>query len=141
MSANSGGLTPDFSESDVDIKKGFGIVGIVFLFLMTLVILRLGCNFFIDVVILRDNESLIRAASQLRRVSYPWWHPRTQPQGAPAVPTPSSPTSTTELVSMDRLLMGLTPQQKQELLASILMSKVSAIQADRHESDIIPFLF
>jgi hypothetical protein len=39
-------------------------------------------------------------------------------------------TNEVELVTMDKLLTGLTPQQKQELLSSLLASKVSRWYCD-----------
>jgi hypothetical protein len=141
-SSNSGGVGgfSSSSSSDVDVKKGMGIIGMVLAFLIFLVILRFGCNIFIDVAVLRDSDSLGRTVSEIRRCLFPWWHPRTQPQDLSSL----SPTTRnqernsrnnnnnytidgrreSELVNMDQLLMGLTPPQKQELVASILTSKV-----------------
>lgn len=130
-SSGSGSNTPDFSNSDLDLKKGFALVGIVLLFLCCLVVCRFGCNLCIDVVILRDNGSLIRALSEIRRWFFPRWHPRVVIVDLPTTTTPASspgPEAELELVNMDRLLSGLTPKQKQELLASILTSKIASEQ-------------
>jgi hypothetical protein len=113
MSADTSSMNVD--QVDVDIKKAFSIVGIVVLFLIILVILRYCCNIFIDVVILQDSASVLRRF-------VPWYHPRTQPQGA--TQGSADVESGQELINMDRILTGLTPQQKMDLLASILTTKV-----------------
>jgi hypothetical protein len=128
MSSDTSSVNTD--QIDVDIQKGFTIVGIVMLFLIVLVILRYGCNIFIDVVILRDSVSLMRTLSEIRRKFVPWYHPRTQPQ---AMPRSADVESGQELINMDRILTGLTPQQKKDLLASILTTKVRDFHLDRHD--------
>jgi hypothetical protein len=126
MSSNTGATPPDLATADLDLKKGFAVVGIVVAFMLAMVVLRFGCVLFIDVAILGESaDSLIRPLSEIRRCIFPWWHPRTQPQDLSS-PQENSRNNETELVNMDRLLMGLTPQQKQELLSSILASKVSS---------------
>jgi Na+-transporting methylmalonyl-CoA/oxaloacetate decarboxylase gamma subunit len=112
----------NIDEIDIDIEKGFMVVGIVILFLIFLVILRYGCNICIDIVILQDSASFMRTVSDIRRRFVPWYHPRTQPQQA--MPTSADVESGQELINMDRILTGLTPQQKKDLLASILTTKV-----------------
>ena len=131
MSSDTSSINVD--QVDVDIKKAFSIVGIVVLFFMFLVILRYGCIIFIDVVILRDSASLMRTLSDLRRKFVPWYHPRTQPQGA--TQGSADVESGQELISMDRILSGLTPQQKKDLLASILTTKVRDFHQNRHAGD------
>jgi hypothetical protein len=120
MSADTSSMNVD--QVDVDIKKAFSIVGIVVLFLIMLVILRYGCNIFIDAVILQDSASLMRTLSSIRRRFVPWYHPRTQPQGA--TQGSADVEGGQELINMDRILSGLTSQQKKDLLASILTTKV-----------------
>jgi hypothetical protein len=123
---------------DVDIQKVFMVVGFVMLFFIFLLILRYGCNMFIDVVIMRDSASFMRTLSEIRRRFVPWYHPRTQPQQeqeqqATTIQQTSSSAdgeSGQELINMDRILSGLTPQQKKDLLASILTTKVSDFHLD-----------
>lgn len=124
MSSDTSSVNVD--NIDVDIKKAFSIVGIVVSFLMFLVILRYGCNIFIDVFILRDPASLMRAFSDIRRKFVPWYHPRTEPQGA--MQESADVESGQELINMDRILSGLTPQQKKDLLASILTTKIVTLE-------------
>lgn len=109
-----------------DVKLGLTLVGIVLLFLFTMVALKLCCNVMVDAVILRDGDSLRRTFSQWRRVMCPWCHPRTEPQSG------EDSTSGLDLaersadafrVDMENLLIGLTPDQKKQLLATILSSK------------------
>jgi hypothetical protein len=136
MSSSGGVGGFSSSSSDVDIKQGMAIVGMVLAFLVFLVILRFGCNICIDLAVLRDSDSLLRTLSEIRRCLFPWWHPRTQPQDLSSLsPTRNQGSNSHntidgrefELVNMDQLLMGLTPPQKQELVASMLTSKVSKV--------------
>lgn len=120
-SNNNGANTPNFASSvDVDLQKGFLVIGIVLAFLTALVVLRFCCVQFIDIVIMRDTDSLIRSLSQTRRYIFPWWHLRTHAQEEDAANNDESE------FTMEILLTGLTRQQKQELLSSILASKVSS---------------
>jgi hypothetical protein len=129
-------LAGDEGGNDNNLARGLMLVGIVLLFLFGLVALRLVCNMFIDVAILRDDRSLMRSLSELRRMVCPCWHPRTEPQqqdggrnrtttATRAVPAAGA-AAATEMVNMESLLAGLTPAQKQDLLASILNNKVRA---------------
>jgi hypothetical protein len=124
MSSGESSYGNSFGPSaDVDIHKGFKVVGIVLGFLFFLIVLRICCIGFIDFAILGDTESLTRFFSELRRRLCPSWHPRTQPQGV-AMPTiPGTPE--TDIITIDVLLTGLNKQEKQDLLASILTSEVS----------------
>jgi hypothetical protein len=133
MSSNTAGVaaTPDFASADVDLKKGFAVIGIVLAFLLALVVLRFGCIVFIDIVILQDSDSLVRTLSEIRRYLLPWSHPRTQPHDMSS--PHSAMTNEAELVTMDKLLTGLTPQQKQELLSSLLASKASRVAGRRRK--------
>jgi hypothetical protein len=104
-----------------------------------LVVLRIGCNVCIDIVILRDSDSLLKTLSELRRAIFPNWHPRTQPQDILSMQQQGGATNGSsrdvegggnngvELMNMDRVLAGLTPKQKQDLLVSVLPSKVSFV--------------
>lgn len=103
-------------------------------FLAVLVLLRVGCNVCIDIVILRDSDSLMKTFSDLRRAIFPNWHPRTQPQDIPSQQRTTNgsrdiggggSSNGVELMNMDRVLAGLTPKQKQDLLVSVLSTKVS----------------
>ena len=119
---------------DVDVVKGLTLIGIVVLVLFTLMLLRFGCTICIDLIILRDSDSLIRSISEVRRIFLPWIHPRTQPS-SPRTPTTTSPGddydeenggATTELttIDMDFVLSGLTNQQKQSLVEEVLTTIV-----------------
>jgi hypothetical protein len=114
-------------QHDDDIALGLTVVGITIAFLFGMVICRCGCNIFIDVIILRDTDSLLRSLSEFRRRVIPCWHPRTQPQEVIASGEESS-TREIEIISMDRVLSGLTPLQKQELLSSILTSRIVTME-------------
>jgi hypothetical protein len=122
--SSGGGSSSDLfaSSSDVDIHEGFKIVGIVLGFLFFLVVVRICCIGFIDLAILGDSGSLMKFFSELRRWFLPCWHPRTQPQQVPTAPIPG--TAEPGVITIDQLLMGLNKQEKQELVASILTSKV-----------------
>ena len=123
--SSSSSLTTFASDSDVDIQEGLKIVGIVMVFLFILMLLRVCCIVFIDVAILRDFGSLMRIFSEFRRTFCPWWHPRTQPEENDDIQeAAASGDPEVTVISIDDLLVGLTQQQKQELLASILSSKV-----------------
>ena len=119
---SSNGVAAD--PSQFDFRKGLAVIGVCIAFLATLVVLRFGCNIFIDLAVLQDSGSLIRALSEIRRKLIPWWHPRTQPQQSSSQII-TSPASADELINMDRVLAGLTPHQKKELIGSILTTKVS----------------
>mmetsp|Transcript_23580 Transcript_23580/g.65850 ORF Transcript_23580/g.65850 Transcript_23580/m.65850 type:complete len:268 (-) Transcript_23580:168-971(-) len=113
MSSNpSDGLQSN--EYDMDIENGFRVVGIVFAFLVVMVLLRFGVNMCIDAAVLRDQDSLMRTIGEFRRKICPWWRPRTQPAQPPE----------TQLVTMDQLVRGLNAEQKKELFSTILQSKV-----------------
>jgi hypothetical protein len=125
--------------SGVDFKTAFMLWGIVMAFLVVLVVLRIGCNVCIDIVILRDSDSLLKTLSELRRAIFPNWHPRTQPQDIRSAQPQGGLTNRSsrdvegggnngvELMNMDRVLSGLTPKQKQDLLVSVLPSKVRCV--------------
>lgn len=150
--ADSGLPTPttSFSHSHVeedgpsDMARGLMMVGVVILFLFSLVAVRLMCNVFIDIAILGDAPSLMKILSEIRRMICPCWHPRTEPQQdnnnnnrrrdsgridrtATAGASRSVLPVETEIVNMHSLLAGLSPEEKQELLASILNSKVQEL--------------
>jgi hypothetical protein len=121
-----------------DIELGLTLVGIVMLFLFALVALKLCCNVMVDVIILRDRESLMQSISQMKRFICPWWHPRTEPAAPQSAEEGNisdglQRTSMNSLnslnIDMENLLVGMTPHQKQQLLASILTSK-SATESD-----------
>jgi hypothetical protein len=130
-------LVSDDRERD-DAKVGLALVGIVLLFLFALVVLKLCCNLMIDVIILRDGECLLRTISQIKRFVCPWWHPRTEPTRRQSAEEGSSRDRQQRIavnsadslpIDMENLLVGMTPKQKQHLLASILTSK-SATESD-----------
>mmetsp|Transcript_23807 Transcript_23807/g.38794 ORF Transcript_23807/g.38794 Transcript_23807/m.38794 type:complete len:279 (-) Transcript_23807:1001-1837(-) len=116
------------SDND-DAKIGLVLVGIVLLFLFCLVALKLCCNIMIDIIILRDGDSVVRTLSKLRRRFCPCWQPRTGPASPPSLQQrnndPTNNTNQGTIIDMDNLLAGLTPGQKKELLASILTSKTA----------------
>lgn len=113
-------------SEDSGLEKAFKIFGSIFAFLCVLVALRLLVNFCIDTAILRDSYPLWQALSKIRRFFCPWISPRTQPEGGASTEAGSSPTGPNdiELVTMDRLLAGMTVAQKEACIASILPSKV-----------------
>ena len=103
-------------------------MGIILVFLFFLVALKLLCNMFIDVVILRDGDSLLRTMSEVRRLLCPCWHPRTEPSNTTSATEMQATTTRTrnnESIDMENLLVGMTPEQKKELLAATLTSKVA----------------
>ena len=134
--ATDGDTDSGLEGIDVEIVKGLIIVGCVAALLFALIIVRLGCNVFIDLIVLRDSGSVTRALSEARRTVLPWWHPRTQPQGSMTNGF-SVQDSRLELgnrnvveeelggLDMDRVLAGLTAKAKQDLLASVLPAEVS----------------
>jgi Ring finger domain len=135
-------LATEDSERD-NVKLGLSLVGIVLLFLFTMVALKLCCNIIIDVVILRDGDSLMRTVSQLRRTVCPWWHPRTEPttpQSGENNSVPSQQRSAVNVrVDMENLLVGMTPAQKKQLLAAILPCKaVTEQDVATWKTDISP---
>lgn len=114
---------------DSGFQKSLQVIGIILLFVAVMGAVRFLLNCLIDLAVLRDTEPLMRQLSQVRRWVCPWWHPRTQPQqqqGQEMTTSTSSPDNNGTL-DMDRLLAGLTPSQKQELLASLLKVKVRVI--------------
>jgi hypothetical protein len=115
-------------QHDDDIALGLTMVAITMAFLFGMVICRFGCNIFIDVIILRDTDSLLRSLSEFRRRVIPCWHPRTQPQELITSGEESSSTREPDLITMDRVLSGLTPLQKQEFLSSILTSRIVTME-------------
>jgi hypothetical protein len=126
MSTNFSLTDGDGNDND-DILRGLVLVATILLFLFCLVALRLFCNVFIDVIILGDGRSLMRSLSELRRSIFPSWHPRTQPDDSTqhgGGRNQEGNNATTELIDMESLLSGLTPSQKQQLLESIVNSKV-----------------
>lgn len=122
-------------ERDLDIQNAFKIVGGVLLFLIILVVIRFVVNMFIDLAILRDADSMIRALSQIRRFFCPCWHPRTQN----LVPSPTDSSvdrannSAQERVeetipgqmTIGRLLGNLTSEQRQLLISKVIPTQVS----------------
>ncbi|KAG7338328.1 ring finger domain containing protein [Nitzschia inconspicua] len=124
-------LEMDGGERD-NAKLGLVLVAIVLLFLFTMVALKLCCNMMIDVMVLRDADSFMRTVSQLRRTLCPWWHPRTEAStlqhgnNASSLDLPPRSTghsSDTLRIDIENLLVGMTPDQKKQLLASILPCK------------------
>lgn len=137
--AASSFLTNGDGRQGDDAKVGMIIVGIVLLFLFCMVVLRYGCNLLIDIFVLRDGDSLVRTISELRRLLCPCWHPRTEPTAVgvgaggagDAGGSGNNDGGTDESVSMETLLTGLTQKQKQELLASVVPSKVRTMKRRR----------
>jgi hypothetical protein len=120
-------------DDDNDAKKGMIIVAIVLLFLFCIVALRHGCNLLIDVFILRDYDQspVVRTVSKIRRWICPCWQPTTPDTGPDVeIAATNSDNNTQETVTMDMLLAGMTSKQKQQLVASIVPSKVSMTFSD-----------
>ena len=113
-------------------KTWLQIVGVIISFFAIMVVLRWILNCFIDLAVLGNTESLMRQLSQLRRLICPWWHPRTQPQNEEAVGEEEAASSQTRERcmndAMDRLLAGLTPSEKQELICSLLKIQVRTVR-------------
>ena len=121
-------------DRDLDIENAFKIVGGVLLFLIILVVIRFVVNMFIDLAILRDADSVIRALSQIRRFFCPCWHPRTQnlnqsPADSTDAVNNSAQHSVTENVpgqmTIGRLLGNLTSEQRQLLISKVIPTQVS----------------
>ena len=118
------------NEEGDNVRRGLALVGIILVFLFLLVVLKLMCNMFIDILILRDGDSLMRTLSEIRRLLCPCWHPRTEPSSTTGNTEMQATTSATtgnnnhsDRIDMENLLVGMTPDQKKELLAATLTSK------------------
>mmetsp|Transcript_3066 Transcript_3066/g.6931 ORF Transcript_3066/g.6931 Transcript_3066/m.6931 type:complete len:364 (-) Transcript_3066:3992-5083(-) len=121
-----GGGGSSASYEDNDAKRGMIIVSIVLLFLFCMIVLRFGLNLLIDLCILRDGESLVRTASEIRRFFCPCWHPRTTSATGNIEATTTTRSSSNaninngETVTMEMLLSGLSLKQKQQVIESIV---------------------
>jgi hypothetical protein len=128
---------------------GLAIVGIALLFLFCLIILKLLCNLFIDIVILQDCDTINKIVNQIKKhvmMICPCCccstdrsndddddddHNHASHEMASTTTTTTTtnqqqqPQPQQPLIDMDMLLAGMTPKQKQELIATILTSKVS----------------
>ena len=156
----SGRAAPDsyntIDDGESSLKKGFTVAGIVFLFLLVLVVLRFGCNLLIDLCVLRDFRSLRRTLTKLRQRMPKWItninnaDPHMDDDDEPISTIPpgtttnhnnhgdeeASPSSSAlnHQNTMDKLLEGLTQPQKKQLLASLLkMKSKRRIKGDGHE--------
>lgn len=124
-----------YAESrDMDIENAFKIVGVVLLFLVLMVVLRFVVNMFIDLAILRDADSMIRALSQVRRFFCPCWHPRTQnlnPSPSDSLDAGNARRTEVEIspnqITIGRLLGNLTSEQRQLLVSKVIPTHVSVI--------------
>jgi hypothetical protein len=78
MSSTGGIAAPDSNELVLSeaMIVGAGIIGL----LIILVILRFGCNIFLDVCILGESARVRRSIAELWRKVCPCWHRRTQPE-------------------------------------------------------------
>jgi hypothetical protein len=114
-----------------EFQRWLQVLGVILAFLVVMAILRFGINCLIDVAVLRDSESLMRQVSQFRRCFCPWWRPRTQPQQQQqqAEEIGRSPErSSARDEALDRVLAGLTPSEKREILANMLDSQIASEQ-------------
>jgi hypothetical protein len=128
------------NEQRDNMKVGLALVGIVIAFLFSLVVIKTFCNIMIDIVVVRDGYSLMRTLSELRRLLFPNWHPRTEPS-SPQEQDGRNVTNQSRIgmgtpiergfIDMDNLLMGMTAHQKKDLIAAILTSKAAT------KSDIV----
>lgn len=128
----------DGEWKNAQLQKWFQVLGVLLSFLLAMAILRVAVNCLIDVTVLRgdSSSSLLRQVSQLRRWFCPWWHPRTQPQEQELPPQPPSQEAadgrnsqrrySQRDAALDRVLMGLTPSEKRELLTSLLQSQIAS---------------
>lgn len=99
------------------------VIGMLVLFVVFLVLLRFILNCIIDVFVLRD----FRQISQFRRKICPWWHPQTRPQPESQQNEINSH-SQLQLITMERLLAGMSFHEKHELLTGMLQSEIATPQ-------------
>lgn len=113
-------LTPN-GEAGTSFAVGIKIAGIVAVFLLCLVILRFSCNARINFAVLRDYTGFNRIVHLLS----PWGYPATHPQQVQDRNGDEQAPSPTHCVDVNGLLSGLTIEEKQSLLSSLLTNKVA----------------
>ena len=70
----------------------------------------------------------MRTLSETRRILCPCWHPRTEPSASATemrTTNHNNAAQRSDRIDMENLLIGMTPDQKKELLAATLTSKVA----------------
>lgn len=117
---------------DLDIENAFKIVGIVLLVLIVMVVFHMLVNMFIDLAILRDADSMMRALSQVRRFCCPCWHPRTQnldlPAGSVDAELGRRPTEQVApgQITIERLLGNMTNEQRQLMISKAIPTQIAS---------------
>lgn len=113
-----------FGGSDGDeVKTALIIAALVIGFLIALVVVRFGCDIFIDVCILNEPGRARRSIAELWRKIFPCWHRRTVPE--------------VDRPSQDQELSSFGPEGRAQLLCDLLHSKtltVSDLETMRGEN-------